>query len=144
MISSQFRKHVQAAIGLMANEWAKSSDEKLIELLQSRGMSQMEADELRLFMPVAFCRTLFKMVKWSDTYQVMNEDNTLTEKRFSETESYQIILEETIRYFQEPSEEQVLAIAGRSAELKVINDLLLKNPVLKIEDIILSKLVVVR
>ena len=144
-ISSAFRENIQKAINLLLNSNNSPTDEMVLDLFQKNGMNQVDSIEILLFLPIAFCRRLFDHFKWHDTYIEQNGENNYVEKKFADSVSFQIIWQETEKYFQNlPVSKEILKIVGRSAEFNVLNDLLLQNPDTKAEDIILSKIHILR
>lgn len=144
-VSSKFRNNIQKAITLLLNSTNSPNDELILELFQKNGISQADSIEILLFLPIAFLRKLFDHLKWLDSYVELNGENNEVEKKFADSISFQIIWQETEKYFQNlPVSKDILKIAGRSAEFNALNDLLLQNPDAKVEDIILSKVFLVR
>ena len=135
---------VEIAIELLARNENSMEDKQTIQFLVENEISEIEAVEIVTFLPIAFVRNLLKMINWKDDYTELR-NGIYVEKKYSETESYTQILEVTKAYFRiNPNKETVMKIAGRSAEFNAINQLLLNNPNGKIEDIKLTKTVIIR
>jgi hypothetical protein len=144
-ISSDFRKNIQKAITLLLNSDNSPNDEMVLDMFQKNGINQVDSTEILIFLPIAFLRKLYDQLKWQDSYIEFYDDNNQVEKKFADSNTFQIIWQETEKYFQNlPVSRDILRIAGRSAEFNALNDLLLRNPETKAEDIILSKIFLVR
>lgn len=144
-VSSEFEKNVQKAITLLLNSNNSPSDELVLDLFKKNEIGQVDSTEILLFLPIAFIRQLFDHLKWHDTYVESLDENNQVEKKFADSVPFQIIWKETEKYFQNlPVSKDIMKIAGRSAEFNALNDLLLRNPDAKAEDIILSKTFIVR
>ena len=142
---SGFKKNIQKAIKLLLNSNNSPTDEMVLDLFQKNGINQVDSVEILLFLPIAFCRRLFNHLNWQATYIEQQGENNQIEKKFIDSESFQIIWQETEKYFQNlPVSANIIRIAGRSAEFNALNDLLLRNPEAKAEDIVLSKIHIVR
>ena len=143
-LSIKFRSHVDNAINLLSINEGVLKDEEVLELFLANGVSYEEALEILLFLPIAFVRQLLPDVEWPDTYfESINHDQN--EIKYSETESFLMIWEEVLKYFNaSPDNDAIIKIAGRSSEFQAINKLLLNNPNLHVKDIRLTNTVVVR
>ncbi|WP_205514706.1 hypothetical protein [Longitalea arenae] len=143
-ISSNFRDHVNKAIGLLSMNDGSLEDEEVINLFKSNGINPEDAIEIFLFLPIAFVRQLLPNLKWPNTY-IEKIGDQINEIQYKETESFLIIWEETRKYFgNHPKNETILKIAGRSSEFHGINNAMLRNPKLKVEDVQLTNTVIVR
>ncbi|GAB3517135.1 hypothetical protein [Emticicia fontis] len=137
-----FDHQVRKAINLIENLDEPGEDEEIIDYLISNDIGKAEANEILLFLPVAFARQLLLTVKWVETYIRYAEKRPIR-KKYKDTETFQIIWQITKEYFEgNPIRETVLKIAGRSAEFKAINKLLLDNPTAKFEDIIFTESII--
>ena len=135
---------VELAIELFARNENSLEDKQAIEFLIENGIIENEAVEIVTFLPIAFIRSWLTKVKWKDNYTEYKNEKYVA-KKYSENESYNQILKVAKDYFnRNPSKETVMKIAGKSAEFNVINQLLLKNPTAKIEDINLTETVIIR
>ncbi len=143
--SSKFRQSVQKAISILLNSNNSPTDEMVLALFQKKGISEVDSVEILLFLPIAFLRRLYDHLKWHDSYFEFDNKNNQVEKKFADSTSFQIIQEETEKYFQNlPVSRNITNIAWRSAEFNALNDILLRNPDMKAEDVILSKTFIVR
>ena len=137
-------KSIDLAIRLLAQNENSFEDKEAIQFLVENGISNYEAIEIITFLPIAFVRRWLNKLNWKETY-IENQNGKFTEKKFNETESYTVILKIVESYFERnPTKETVMKIAGRSAELQVMNKLLIENPESKIEDIKLSETIIMR
>jgi hypothetical protein len=118
-------------------------DHELIQLLASEDVPEQEAIEIVLFFPVAVARKLMPEIKWKDYYIDYYGDNKQIEQLYRENPRYVIFESEVHRFLNsKPGSELILNIAGRSAEFKAVNKLLLDGS--KIEDITVTASYVVR
>lgn len=144
-VSSDFKKNTQKAINLLLNSDNYLTDEMILDLFQKNGINKIDSIEILLFLPVAFMRKLYDHLKWHDTYMELDDENNQVEKRYADHLPYRIIWQETEEYFRNlPVSKDILKIAGRSAEFNGLNSILLQNPEMKAEDIILSNIFIVR
>jgi hypothetical protein len=144
-LPQDFDQIVRQAISLIKRSDNVNTNEELLNYLTTNGIEYTSAVEILLFLPIAFVRQWLPTAKWLDTYVEYINEKTQTEKRYGETESYQIIWNVTTEYFnQNPDKETVLKIGGRSAEFNVINKILLDNPNSKLEELELSQTFIIR
>jgi hypothetical protein len=145
IISADFEHQVKQAIYLFENSQDLTTDDEAINYLIKNGIGNKEANEIIIFLPIAFVRHWLLTVKWIDTYLEYVDEKRSIEKKYSENHSYQVIWKLTKEYFaNKPNRDAVLKIAGRSAEFNAINKFLNDNPNCKIEDIQLSPTVIMR
>lgn len=141
---SNFRRQVEQAISIFENHGVFGDDQEVVQFLIHNGIGASEAKEILVFLPIAFVRQLLPSVKWSDTYLQRDDNSKTIERKFSESKTYQIIWQATTEYFMgKPQKETVVKIGGRSAEFRVINQLLLDNPNYKPEDVKLTQTVII-
>jgi len=139
-----FEVQVKKAIEVLGNKDELTTDKEAIDFLIKNDIDFKTAEEIILFLPIAFIRHWLTTVKWTDTY-LERGSTRIIEKKFSETESYQIIWKVTSNYFNNnPDKNTIFNIGGRSAEFNAINPLLMANPQLKVEDIELSQTAIIR
>jgi UDP-N-acetylmuramoylalanine-D-glutamate ligase len=144
-VSCKFRQNVQKAITLLLKSNNSPTDEMVLELFQKNGISKADSVEILIFLPIAFLRRLYDHLNWHDSYFEFDDKNNRVEKKFADSESFQIIEDVTDKYFQNlPVSPNITNIAWRSAEFNALNDILLKNPGMKAEDVLLSKTFIVR
>lgn len=143
IFAPDFAGQVKKAITLLGNNETSLDDKHVLELFISNGIGYKEANEILLFLPIAFVRHLLPNLKWHDTYNEFINDKKQTERKYGETKSFQIIWDVTKNYFQNsPQTDTILKIGGRSAEFHVINQFL--NDGEKLEDIQLTKTMIIR
>lgn len=144
-ISSEFKTNVLNSIDLLLKADSSLSDKLVLNLFHKNGINKIDSTEILLFLPIAFARKLFHQINWHDTFiEFYGKDNQV-EKKFSDSKPFQIIWEVTETYFNcLPVSPDIMNIVGRSAEFKALNDLLLQNPEAKVNDISVSKTVIVR
>jgi hypothetical protein len=141
----EFDELVRKTIVLIKNNDDVNSDEQLLKCLTNNKIDYTSAREIILFLPTAFIRHWIPLAKWSDTYIEFINEKRQIEKKYSKTKSYQIISKVTSEYFShKPDKDVIFKIGGRSAEFNVINPLLNANPNLKVEEIQLSKTIIIR
>jgi hypothetical protein len=124
----RFRSNIDIAIQTIIEKEGSASDEEILTALFAQ-MQRNDAIEIFIFLPIAFCRLLLPNIAFLDEYYEDNRDgNGQRLRKFSETESYQVVLESSSRYFlSKPGSENILKVAGRSGEFHAINDLLNKG-----------------
>lgn len=141
-LSNNFALQVQKSITLLSENEGALSDEEVIRLLISDGIDYNEAIEILLFLPIAFVRNWLPNLKWHNTYNEYNNKKQ-SERKYSETKSFQIIWDVTKDYFQNaPNADSIIKISGRSAEFHAINQLL--NEGCNLKDIKLTKTTIIR
>ncbi|NII28885.1 hypothetical protein HB364_27655 [Pseudoflavitalea sp. X16] len=145
-LSPHFRDQVRKAIQLLGQSEGSLDNKEVLQLFNDNSMTSQEAEEIMLFLPIAFVRKMLPNMKWPETYiELIGQKRSNEEKKYSGTKSFVIIWEETNDYYNNaPEKNTVLKIAGRSAEFHVINKLLLGNPGMKAEEIKLSKASIIR
>ncbi len=143
--SSEFQSEVKTSINLIGNLNESLEDEKLLNFLTQNGIKESNAMEIVIFLPIAFVRKMLPNVNWRENYIELLSDKKQRTKSFAENSFYKIIENETDNYYAGKAESEViLKIAGRSAEFKVINDLLLKNEKVDISEIKLTENIIIR
>ncbi|MFB3388206.1 hypothetical protein [Flavobacterium sp. LAR06] len=143
-ITPSFSSSVEKAIQLIGSLERNFENDELLEFLRGICKNEFEAEEIHIFLPIAFVRLCFPKINWHETYNEINSTKKETKREFKNTESYQIILQVSNKYFQNPSKETVMKIAGRSAEFHAMNELLLDNKDSKVEDIKFTETTVIR
>ncbi len=143
--SSEFQSEVKTSINLIGNLNESLENEKLLNFLTQNGIKESNAMEIVIFLPIAFVRKMLPNVNWRENYIEQLSDKKQRTKSFAENSFYKIIENETDNYYAGKAESEViLKIAGRSAEFKVINDLLLKNEKVDISEIKLTENIIIR
>lgn len=145
VLSPDFELYVQTAIDILGKKPATITDQQIVSILIDNGISPGEAEEILIFLPIAFVRHWLPDVRWHDTYMEQNERHGEIEKRFSETESFEIIWKVTGHYFHnQPNADTIMKIGGRSADLHAINNALLAMPGCNVADLKISQTVIIR
>ena len=124
----RLRSNIDIAIQTIIEKLGAASDEEILTALCAQ-MQKSDAIEIFIFLPIAFCRLLLPNIDFLDEYYEDNrDDNGQKLRKFSETESYLVVLDSSSRYFlSQPTSENILKIAGRSGEFHAINNLLNKG-----------------
>jgi hypothetical protein len=143
-LSTKFRGNIQKAIELIGQAESSLEDKDVLHLLANNGIEGFDATVILVFLPIAFVRQLLPGIKWPDSYVEYKDQKCSDEIKDAETKPYTIISEITADYFKNyPNSNTINKIAGRSAEFHVINKLLLDAPNTKLEEIELTKSIVV-
>jgi hypothetical protein len=144
-VSPNFKINVQKAIELIGQSEGSLEDKGVLHLFTKNGIESSDATAILMFLPIAFVRHLLPKIKWPDSYVEHRNQKNSDEIKYAETKSYLIISEITANYFKNsPDSNAIIKIAGRSAEFQVINKLLLDSPNIKLEEIELTKNIIVR
>lgn len=145
-LSPHFRDQVRKAIQLLGQSEGSLDDKEVLQLFIDNGMTSQEAEEIMLFLPIAFVRKMLPNMKWSETYiEIIGQKRGNEEQKYFKTKSFVIIWEETNHYYNNaPEKSTILKIAGRSAEFHVINKLLLAHPGMKAEEVKSTKTAIIR
>src|SRR5918993_4892405 len=124
-LDKEFNSYVKKSITLIGTKGQELEDDKLVELLVCNGIPEFDAIEIMLFLPVAFCRKLLPEVKWHPDYVDYYAENRQITRFYKDNPRYLIIQSETEKYWTlGPDKDIMLRVAGRSAEFKSINQLL--------------------
>lgn len=143
-ISLDFEISIEKAISFIESSDTDLNEDTLFEKLCEICKNDFEAQEIYVFLPIAFVRLAYPKINWLETYNEVYSNKKQTKKEFATTESYQIILKISEKYFQNPSKETIIKIAGRSAEFHAMNQLFLDNKNAKLEDIKFTETTVIR
>lgn len=142
-VSIEFRNWVKKSIQIIGNDSKNMENEELYSYLLSKGISKFEAGEIIIFLPTAFCRKLLPDLNWPSEYYDFYSDKKQIKRKYCENQRYLLIEEETNNYWNKtPKNEEILNIAGRSAEFRAINQML--NAGGKLEDVVLTESYIVR
>ncbi|MBS7254802.1 hypothetical protein [Flavobacterium branchiicola] len=144
LISQSFSNSVEKSILLMSSSEDFFDEDSLYEKICGICENVFEAQEIYIFLPIAFVRLFLPKINWSPTYNEIYSNKKETKKSFKNTQSYQIIFHISEKRFNNLSHESIIKIAGRSAEFSAINQLLLSNKNAKPEDIKLTETTIVR
>lgn len=125
-IDREFSSWVNKSIILAGTKGKDLDNEKLVELFVANGIPQTDAVEIVLFLPVAFCRKLLPQIKWHDHYVDFYSERKQVKRLYKDNPRFVVMQTDTDEYWSAiPDNEIILNIAGRSAEFKTINELLL-------------------
>ncbi|MEL0645359.1 hypothetical protein V6251_13280 [Olleya sp. Ti.3.14] len=142
---SEFHSDVKKSINLIGNSTKSLENNELLNLLTQNGIEENNAVEIIIFLPIAFVRKMLPNINWRKNYIEQYSDRKQITKNFSDNEQYGIIEKETESYYnRNPKSETILNIAGRSAEFRAINELLLKDDKANISDINLTENIILR
>jgi hypothetical protein len=142
-LSKNFDEQVHKCIHILGRADNSPEDKELIELLTANQIPLTDALEITCFLPIAFVRQYLPSVKWPDFYFEVSKKNKFIKKKFSQTLPFQRISTVVDAYFESsPAKDEILKIAGRSAEFRVINELLLQYPEYTAQDVKLTPLVI--
>lgn len=139
----EFRNWVKKSISIIGNNSMNMENEELHNYLVSKGIPEIEAGEIIIFLPTTFCRKLLPELNWLQEYYDYYSDKKQIKRKYHENKRYLIMEEETNNYWNHtPNNEEILKIAGRSSELNAINQML--NAGGKLEDVRLTESYVFR
>jgi hypothetical protein len=125
-VPADFPAYAEKAIRLITAGSGQFEDDKLIGQLVAVGIPEMEATELLLFLPTAFCRHMLPQVDWPTYYVEYISEAKQIEIPYSENLRFLAIQEAMNAYLAgDFTQEDYLKIAGRSASFKSLNQLLL-------------------
>jgi len=83
-------------------------------------------EDLFIFLPIVFCRVMLPQVNFPDSF-IEKTQTKEVRKKYDSIPIYNQIKKVSIEYFTILNGNEILKIAGLSAEFKVINELLLKE-----------------
>src|SRR5687768_11413780 len=141
-VPKDFSIWAKKSISLLGTLGKTMDNETTIDFLVSHGIPEKEAAQIVIFLPIAFCKKLLPKVKWPLEYIELDIHNNPVKKFYHNNPRYVILENETESYcINNAKKEIIINIAGRSAEFKVINDLLLAGE--QITDINLTPCIVI-
>lgn len=131
-IPDDFEKKINLAIKIMAADSITDQDdyyEKVIAEMINNGISENDANELYLLLPIAFCRHVYSNLHWTDGYKEMHTGNKIIEGRFSKNPYFLVIYKTTTEFFNQyykdidtiTHTDTTVKIAALSAEFKLIS-----------------------
>jgi len=113
----------------------EADDEVVVNALMQSGLGKYRTFELVLWVPMAFGRAVLEGLDFTlpDTFQLMSSDGQqFTRRRFSDEPVYVEAHRFAVTFVAQGfPRNDLIAIAGRSAEFKAVNDALLKGSELK-------------
>lgn len=142
-IPTDFEILVEKSIGLIGTSEDGLDNEGLHQHLIKNGIPEQEAEEIIIFLPVAFCKKLLPELNWQPNYIEYYSKRNQVKKKYSENGRFIIIEKITEEYWgNNPNRDIVMRVAGWSAEFNAINQLL--NDGGKLEDVVLTESYVIR
>jgi hypothetical protein len=127
------------------NSETSLSDAELFDAFMKNGIPKDDATEILLFLPIAFVRQMLPGLQWLRGYTEIDGHKNQVQKRYADSGVYQIIFSIAEKYIQtSPGTDNIIKLAGRSAEFHAIITLLLDNPNTKLDEIKLTETFIVR
>ena len=143
LLSDKFSFFVEQVIKEIDKRDSEINDDTFYQIICEQEINQFEANEIYIFLPIAFAQLWLQKVNWHEEYHEILPNKKEVSKRYDETLSFQIIIEIVKNYFEnKPSKNTIIQIGGRSADFNAINNLLLEGG--KIEDVKVMKTTIVR
>jgi hypothetical protein len=143
LLSDSFSLSVIEVIEEIDNIDSEISDDLFYEIISKKNITQFEANEIYIFLPIAFAQLWVSKANWDEEYNEILPNKKEVSKRYDETKSFQIIIKVVKDYFAtKPSKKTIIQIGGRSAEINAINKMLLDGG--KIEDVKITKTTIIR
>ena len=143
LLSDSFYLSVKKVIEEIDTIESEISDDQFYEIISRKNITQFEANEIYIFLPIAFAQLWVSKANWNEEYNEILPNKKEISKRYDETESFQIIIKIVSDYFKyKTSRNTIIQIGGRSAEINALNKLLLDGG--KIEDIKITKTTIIR
>lgn len=143
LLSDKFSFSVEQVIKEIDKRNSEINDDDFYQIICEQEINQFEANEIYIFLPIAFAQLWLEKVNWHKEYNEILPSKKEVSKRYDETLSFQIIIEIVKDYFKnKPSNNTIIQIGGRSAEVNAINTLLLEGG--KIEDVKVTKTTIIR
>ena len=143
LLSESFSLSVIEVIEEIDNIDSEINDDLFYEIISKKNITQFEANEIYIFLPIAFAQLWVPKANWNEEYNEILPNKKEVLKRYDETESFQIIINIVKDYFEnKPSRNTIIQIGGRSAEINAMNKLLLDGG--KVEDVKMTKTTIIR
>jgi len=142
LLSNSFSLSVIEVIDEIDNIDSEISDDLFYEIISKKNITQFEANEIYIFLPIAFAQLWVSKANWNKKYSEILPNKEVS-KRYDETESFQIIIKIVKDYFEnKPSRNTIVQIGGRSAEINAMNKFLLQGG--NVEDVKMTKTTIIR
>ena len=120
-----YRDWVKLSIEVMSIDPATMEFDVLKKSLISRGIPEEEVKDLHLFIPISFARTVYHQATWPAHYIDYFSPRKQVRRKYTSNPRYVIMKEEATLFLDtEPTTDQVLNVVQRSAEYRLIQDLL--------------------
>jgi len=143
LLSDKFSFSVKQVIKEIDKRDSEINDDTFYQIICEQEINQFEANEIYIFLPIAFAQLWLQKVNWHKEYNEILPNKKEVSKRYDETLSFEIIIEIVKNYFEnKPLKNTIIQIGGRSAEFNAINTLLLEGG--KIEDVKVTKTTIIR
>jgi hypothetical protein len=81
IISPQFIENIRTAIKLLSELEDTVTDEQILHSFRSNHIESRVADQILVYLPIAFCRRLLPDLKWRDDYSLLQRTSTLIVKK---------------------------------------------------------------
>ncbi len=118
-------------------------DDTIIEKFIDNYINHEIVEDLFIYLPIVFCRVMLPNINFPSTF-IERKDTIEVRKSYDSIEIYKSILRLVKNQIKNFSSEEILKIAGLSAEFNAINSLLLEQEEANIEDINLSEMIILR
>jgi hypothetical protein len=143
IISPQFVDNIRTAIKVLSELEGTVTDEQILQSFRINHIESRVADQLLIYLPIAFCRRLLPDLKWRDDYSLLQRPSTvIVRRKFSQNKVYALVWTEVLDYYSgNPDSTVILRIAGRSSEFRAINELL--NAGGKLEEMVLIPMCII-
>ncbi len=117
----------------LMEELPNADDAEIAEKLMTCGIAEAEAHELILFVPLAFGRYAFRNsgATFSSHFALVAYGRVIAKLPLSEEPAFNSAWKAATEFFNNPEGHNYLAIAGRSAEIRAINEALHKGSEVK-------------
>jgi len=143
LLSDTFSVAIEEVIKEIDIKNSEINDDEFYEIISKKEINQFEANEIYIFLPIAFAQLWVSKVKWHEEYNEILPNKKEVSKRYDETHSFQIIFKIVKDYFEnQPSKNTIMQIGRRSAEINAINKLLVEGG--KVEDVKVTKTTIIR
>jgi len=137
------QRKIKSAIDVLIRMDENPSSDEILGAFNFYGIKDELGKELYVFLPIAFCRLMLPEVKFPKHYIEKDIDGNETRKKFKDNLLYNEIIHATKEYFSNsPKSDQIIKIAGLSAEFSAINQLLKDS--INMENIKLTEMIIVK
>ena len=121
-ITNKFQSYTKTALLTIGNESKDLTEDELYDLLiHQKGIPEFEVGELITFLPIAFCRLLFKDISWPEVYKEVYDNQKVLTRRFHDNQRYIIIEKEAELSYELENRDFTLNLVSRSSEFNAIN-----------------------
>ena len=121
----EFPAYASRAIALITNSNGQLEDEEVVTLFCANSIPRVEAIELLLFLPDAFCRYMLPQINWPTYYIEYVSEQNRPEIQYADNPRFLAIQEALNSYLAgDFKQADFLKIAGRSASFKALDRML--------------------